>query len=197
MTHKKKNNQKKEDVWPEPPDESITAESRESYDLFIAPNPREREEAADTDVEGDLATEELYQTQRSEGHTYNPIKAWRQGLTYTPPSDPPVTPSQPEERQGAEFAAGFAPSMEASDPDVEDLPERVDNNDLDLQDDVYQTLQTNSETRHLTGVKVQVNQGVVNLLGTVESEDDIGRVIDLVWELDGVADVSNNLQVGE
>jgi osmotically-inducible protein OsmY len=84
--------------------------------------------------------------------------------------------------------------MEASDPDVERLPGHVDNSDLDLRDDVYTALRTNGETFHLTEFKVQVDEGVVNLLGTVPTEDDIGRVYAVVKTLTGVAAIQNNLQ---
>ncbi|MCB0214787.1 MAG: BON domain-containing protein, partial [Anaerolineae bacterium] len=59
----------------------------------------------------------------------------------------------------------------------------------------YIALRNNSETGHLTNVKVQVEDGVVNLVGTVTSEDDIGMVQSIVQELEGVLDVNNNLQV--
>jgi osmotically-inducible protein OsmY len=111
-------------------------------------------------------------------------------------TDPPVLPSE-DDPQGVEVAAGFALSMEDSNPDVEDLPARVDNNDLDLLDDVYLVLRDNSETGHLTHIKVQVNRGVVNLLGTVATEDDIWRVHEVVKSLDGVVAITNNLQVEE
>ena len=77
---------------------------------------------------------------------------------------------------------------------MERLPDRVDDNDLDLRDDVYTALRLNGETFHLTQIKVQVDQGVVNLLGTVPTEDDISRVYDIVRGLHGVVSIKNNLQ---
>jgi hypothetical protein len=153
-----------------------------------------RIEADDVDIEEELAVDELIDTQHTEGHTYNPQQAAEEGLTYTPPSDRPVVPSE-DDLQGAEIAAGFAPSMEDSAPGAEVLPPRVNNNDLDLQDNVYLALRNNSETGHLTNVKVQVNQGVVSLLGTVFSEDDLPRVYTIVSGLDGVVEVRNHLTV--
>jgi hypothetical protein len=151
-------------------------------------------EADDVDIEEDLAVEELIDTRHGEGHTYNPQQAVEQGLSYTPPSDPPVVPSEGDP-QGAEIAAGFAPSMEDANPAAEVLPSRVDNNDLDLEVNTYQALRNNSETAHLTNIKVQVNQGVVSLLGTVFSEDDLPRVYTIVSGLDGVVEVRNHLTV--
>ncbi len=140
-----------------------------------------------------MAREEVFDTQQGEGHTYNPYVAQDQGLTYTPPSDPPTLPS--DDPQGAEVAAGFAPSMEDANPDAEILPSRVDNKDLDLLDDINLTLRTNSETGHLANIKVQVKDGIVTLLGTVPAEEDIGRVHAIVAELDGVDEVRNHLEV--
>lgn len=153
-----------------------------------------RIEADDVEIEEELAVDELIDTQHGEGHTYDPQQAAEQGLTYTPPSDPPVVPSE-DDLQGAEIAAGFAPSMEGSAPDAEVLPPRVDNNDLDVRADIYQALRNNSETAHLTNIKIQVDQGVVSLLGTVFSQDDIPLVYAIVSELDGVVEVRNHLTV--
>jgi hypothetical protein len=153
----------------------------------------EKREAADADVEGELAEGEMFKTKHREGHTYDPHQAWEQGLTYTPPTDPPTLPSD-DEPQGVEIATGFAPSMESSDPDVERMPSEVDNSDLDLRDDVVLALRNNSETANLERIKVQVDGGVVNLLGVVPTEDDIGRAHNIVRELDGVVAVRNNLQ---
>jgi hypothetical protein len=148
----------------------------------------ERIEADDVDIEEDLAPEQVFDTQHGEGHTYNPQHAADQGLTYTPPTDPPVVSSR-DDPQGAEIAAGFAPSMEEAGPDVRDLPSQVDNNDLDLQEDIYQILRYNSETAHLKDIEVQVVRGVVTLWGTVLDENDIGILYDIVHDLEGVVEV--------
>ena len=54
--------------------------------------------------------------------------------------------------------------VEETDPDVERLPDEIDNNDLDLRDAIYIALRNNSETGHPTNVKVQVEDGIVNLI---------------------------------
>jgi osmotically-inducible protein OsmY len=46
-------------------------------------------------------------------------------------------------------------------------------------------------------VKVQVNKGAVNLLGTVFSEDDRGIVHEIVAGIAGVTVIKNNLQTEE
>lgn len=165
----------------------------QSEDLLIGDNTREKQELEALSLDRDLEDSEPFKTQYDDGHTLNPHVAQEQGLVYTPPTDPPVL--RGDDPQGAEIAAGFATSMEETNPDVERLPPRVDNMDLDLKDDVYIALRNNSETGHLTNVKVQVEDGVVNLIGTVTSEDDIGLVHDIVQGLGGVRGINNNLQV--
>ncbi len=170
---------------------------RQTSDNDVPKASEERQyriEADDVDIEEELAVDELIDTQHGEGRTHNPQQASEQGLTYTPPTDPPVVPSE-DDLQGAEIAAGFAPSMEDTDPDAEVLPPREDNNDLDVRADIYQALRNNSETAHLTDIKIQVDQGVVSLLGTVSSQDDIPLVYVIVSELDGVVEVRNHLTV--
>lgn len=191
MTNEKDKKQIEELFSPSDREES---EEKESADLLNTPSSEEKKEAEDVDAGSDLAKDDLVDTQHSDGHTYNPRIAAEQGLTYTPPHDPPVQPSE-DDPQGADVAAGFAPSMEDSDPGVERLPRHVDNNDLDLLDDVYEALQTNSETAHLDNVKVQINNKVVYLLGTVETQDDVGRVHNIVNSLNGIRGIRNNLQV--
>ncbi|MEZ4617571.1 MAG: BON domain-containing protein [Caldilineaceae bacterium] len=137
----------------------------------------------------------LIDTQHTDGSTSNPAEAEEQGLVYTPPHDPPVLPSN--DLQGAEVGAGFATSMEASNPDVERLPPRVDNNDLDLEEDIATALRVNSETTHLQQIAFQVREGVAYLAGSVTSEDDIAIVEYMIRDLDGVVDVVNRLEVGE
>lgn len=166
-------------------DPSVTDESFEEAAVLI--------DEDDAEMERDLATEEYFDTQHGDGHTYNPQQASEQGLTYTPPSDPPVLPS--EDLQNAEIATGYSQSMEASSPDEESLPSRVDNNDLELQNDVYEALRNNSETAHLTNVAVRADDGIVTLLGTVPSDDDIALVTDIITDLDGVIEVRNRLSV--
>jgi acetyltransferase len=174
------------------PPETEKTETQESADLLAIPNPEEKREAEDADAADDLVEDDLVNTQYSNGHTYNPQIAAEQGLTYTPPHDPAVLPND-NDPQGVEIAAGFAPSMEDSDPGVERLPNHVDNNDLDLLDDVYEALRLNSETAHLDNVKIQVNQQNVYLLGTVDTQDDIGRVHTIVHGLRGVRGIKNNI----
>ena len=145
------------------------------------------------DVARQLSQESRIDTQHTDGSTYDPYEAQDQGLVYTPPTDPPVVPS--DDLQGVEVATGFGQSMEESDPDVERLPPRVDNNDWDLVDDIEEVLKYNSETSTLGSLRVRVRDGIVTLTGYVSSEDDIAIVDRVVGDLDGVRRVINRLEV--
>ena len=163
-------------------------------DPIIEVSLEEMYEDAD-DPNADLAIEEIIDTQHTDGSTSNPKQAWEQGLVYTPPYDPPILPSA--NPQDAEVAAGFAQSMEDSDPDREELPKRVNNQDLDLEADIQEALRYNAQTTYLDvgKLEIHVNNGIVYLYGTVQSDDDIDRVEDLIRDLDGVRDVENFLEV--
>jgi hypothetical protein len=152
--------------------------------------------AGNSDWNDDSDVKEIMGTQRGTGRTYQPQKAVEEGLSYTPPRDPPTVPSD-NDLQGSEVAAGFAPSMEDTDPDVRILPDRIDGTDLEMQEDVALALRYNSETAHLTDVSVLVDGGVVKLYGTVSSEDDIGRVYTIVSALEGVIRVVSHLEIAD
>jgi alkanesulfonate monooxygenase SsuD/methylene tetrahydromethanopterin reductase-like flavin-dependent oxidoreductase (luciferase family) len=150
-------------------------------------------EEEDVDLEEDLVEEEAFDTQHGEGHTFDPYEADDQGLTYTPPTDPPIMLVD-EDETGVEIAAGFAQSMEEIEPSVEDLPENVKNNDLDIQQNIEQALRYNSETMHLNNVHVEVTDGIVTLTGTVPTMDDLGLVYEIVYDMEGVVEVRNDLE---
>ena len=145
--------------------------------------------------EGAIATE-LRDTHLGTGETTHPQEAVEEGLSYTPPSDPATIPDT-DDPQGSRVAAGFASSMEATDPDERILPDRIDDADLEIQEDIGLALRYNSETAHLTDVSALVNQGVVSLHGMVPTEDDIARVYDIVSDLEGVERVISHLEVAD
>lgn len=166
----------------------------ETHDLFLPGNTEEKNEAEAVDISDELAVEEVFDTQQSDGHTHNPHLAQDQGLTYTPPVDPPIVPG--DDPQGAEIAAGFDTQMETDEPRPEKIPPRIDDNRLDLQNDIQRLLRYNSETRHLTDLKIQVKAGgLVRLLGTVPTQADRGLVETIIGEIDSVAEIENHLQV--
>jgi osmotically-inducible protein OsmY len=113
-------------------------------------------------------------------------------LVWEPPLDPPVVPS--DDLQGAEIAAGFGSSIEDDNWEIANLPERVDDNDADLEEDLRMNLRHNSETTHLEHVRIYVRNGIVYLRGTVPNEEDITIVDEFVRDNDSVMDVRNELE---
>lgn len=146
------------------------------------------------EIQRDLATEEAFGTQHSDGHTYNPHLASEQGLTYTPPYDPPVLPS--DNLQGAKVNAGFAPTIEMAGLNARKYPQQVEKSDLDLQQDILLALRAKAQTANMADqIAVHVSDGIVTLFGRVQIFEDIGRVADIVYEIKGVRDVLNQLEL--
>jgi hypothetical protein len=137
--------------------------------------------------------DELVDTAHTDGSTDNPALAQEQGLVYLPPSDPPVLPS--DDPQGAEIAAGFASSMEETEPGAVDLPDRISGNDLDLEQKIRTVLHDNSETANMAGLQLAVRNGVVFLAGRVESRSDIAIVDEMLRDMQDIVDVRNHLEV--
>jgi osmotically-inducible protein OsmY len=100
-----------------------------------------------------------------------------------------------DDLQGVEIGAGFAQSMEESTPKREDFPDRIEQQDLDLEQDIHTLLRYNSETTHLDDVRVTVRNGSARLQGTVMSEDDLGIVELMVQQVEGIRAVRNELRV--
>jgi hypothetical protein len=197
MNQEKNKRQEQDQSLEEPMAEEQDVPADMEPETFVVPVTDEEhvslEQVEEEQSKQDLQQEETFDTQHSDGHTYDPHLAQDQGLTYTPPTDPPVVPDR-DDPQGVEVATGFATSMEDTDPDAEVLPESIDDNDLDLEEDVRTALRYNSETTNLDNVQVQARDGIVTLTGTVPREDDLALVYAVVSELEGVVVVRNRLQ---
>lgn len=150
-----------------------------------------------TEIEGEEVTvERLESVEPAGGMTDDALEASEEGIPYRAPSDPAVLPS--DDPEGVDIAAGFAPSMEEAHPDPEELPQRVERGDLEIEEHVYTVLRDNSETGHLADeIEAVVSRGIVLLRGIVPDEQDISIVDDIVSDLDGVREVRNELRVAE
>lgn len=142
------------------------------------------------ELEEDTTMGDLVDTAHTDGSTENVHLAMDQGLVYTPPTDPPVVPS--DDLQNVEIAAGFASSIE-DEPEIANLPERVDDNDTDAEDDIRRALLYNSETTHLDDVRVYVRDGVAYVRGSVFDDDDIAAIDALIRALDIVDEIQIEL----
>lgn len=143
------------------------------------------------EIQRDRESEEIFDTQHTDGSTSNPEQAEEQGLVYIPPDDPPVIPS--DNLQGAEVAAGFDAAIAGEDPRARRVPARLLGNDEDLEAMVRTALIKNSETSTLQDVRVAVQDGVVHLYGVVSSLEEIAIVDQLVRDLEAVDEVVNHL----
>jgi len=99
---------------------------------------------------------------------------------YTPPTDPPVLPGG---REGIHIATGFGTSAE------EELSRNPPpRGDVDLRDEILQLLEDDSDTSTLS-LDVDVQGGIVRLLGNVPSVMDAERATTLIGNVQGVVDV--------
>ena len=187
---------KQNDANPEEQFDSRTAGDHDSWPFDEEPLIEVSYEALEEQQIEARHTRELEQwidTAHTDGSTDDPLLAQRQGLVYIPPSDPPVLPSS--DGQNVAIAAGFASSMEETDPSVIRLPDHVDGNDLDLEQDIRIMLHNNSETANITEVQLAVRDGIVFLAGSVESEDDIAILDEMIRDMEDVVDVRSRLTV--
>jgi len=135
---------------------------------------------------------DIFDTADTDGSTDNVQLAMDQGLVYTPPTDPPVIPS--DGSQGIEMAAGFASSIE-DDFETRDLPESLDDEDSDVENELRRALRHNSQTTHMDDVRIYVRDGIAYLRGTVDDDEDSDIVEEFIRDLDVVEDVQNELEV--
>lgn len=142
--------------------------------------------------ERELTTDGPIDTQHSDGSAYYPEMADEQGLVYTPPTDPPVVPS--DDGHNVEIAAGWSKSLEDDPRSAEGL-DQLSGGDYDLQEKIYAALAQHSETNGLTDIQVAVQNGIVYLYGRVPTLLDTDLVENVVRDIAGVVDVEERLEV--
>lgn len=108
------------------------------------------------------------------------IESVRDAEPYMAPVDPPVLPGG---REGIHTATGFGTDVEE-----EMYHEPFPRGDEDIRDEALLTLHQDSLTSRYP-LDVNVNQGVVTLLGRVPSFDDAEYASTLLGNLPGVIDV--------
>jgi hypothetical protein len=127
------------------------------------------------------------------GETDDPIVASDEGLTYVPPMDPPVRPSDDE--QGLEIAAGIGES--ALDEPYDDSHRAEDLTDeSELTGRVREALRADAATSELADrIGIAMIGGVVILRGTVDSIDDGDALVEVASRVSGVTDVRDETEV--
>lgn len=91
--------------------------------------------------------EDLTALEMRSGETANPDIAAEEGLTWVPPIDPPVIPSE-EDPQGLEVAAGFGADSLAEPYDADHHSEPVMDRD-DMEERIHEALRADSATSAL------------------------------------------------
>lgn len=113
--------------------------------------------------EHDLATEEMFDTQHGDGHTFNPSIAQRDGLTYTPPDQEPMDPETRDETRTLPLDSEREP-----DPTALILEDRATNYDVEMQDRLYRELRhAEASAPYVEALTAHIHNGYVILMGTV------------------------------
>lgn len=127
------------------------------------------------------------------GETDNPDVAAEEGLTYVPPIDPPVVPS--EDRQGAEVASGFGLSA-LDEPYDEDHHSDVLTAEDEMAARVRDALRADSTTtEYADRLAIGTRGGVIRVRGVVEDIDDSDNVLAVIERVAGVEDIIDELEV--
>jgi hypothetical protein len=128
-----------------------------------------------------------------DGETDDAGVAAEEGLTYVPPTDPPVSPS--EDRQGTEVAAGFGSSSM-------DEPYDADHPSTDLAEEdekaarIREALRADAATsRYADSLAIGTRGRTVAVRGVVDDIDDTDSVIEVVSHVSGVDNVIDELEV--
>lgn len=137
--------------------------------------------------------ERLAEREMRDLETSNPDVAAEEGMTYVPPSDPPVVPS--DDPQGVEVAAGFGATASEEPYDADHPAETVSEED-EMAARVREALRADSTTsRYADSLAIGTRGGTVAVRGVVDDLDDTDNVVEVVNRVSGVAEVIEELEV--
>ncbi len=162
----------------------------------------------DTEVlEGDLAAgvgdrpdepeaenlELLVERELRAGETSNPEVAAEEGMTWVPPSDPPVVPD--DVPGGASVAAGFGTTAE-DEPFDADHHQDVLPDEEEMVARVREALHADSSTsRYADEIAIGTRGGIVALRGVVDDISDTDDLVAVAQMVTGVDEVIDELEV--
>ncbi|HUG46880.1 MAG TPA: hypothetical protein VMP67_00530 [Candidatus Limnocylindria bacterium] len=127
------------------------------------------------------------------GETSNPDVAAEEGMTYVPPTDPPVVPS--DDPQGAEVAAGFGATA-TDEPYDENHRSTALSSEDEMSARVREALRADAATsRYADSVSIGTRGRTVALRGVVDDVDDTYNVVEVVSRVSGVDEVIEELDV--
>lgn len=122
-----------------------------------------------------------------EGETDDPYVASDEGLTYVPPTDPPIIVS--DDRQGIEIAAGTG-SSSLDEPYDEDHEGELLSVESDLTARIREALENDAATSGLADrIRIATIGGTVVLRGTVDTLDDGDALVEVASRVSGVDEV--------
>jgi len=147
-----------------------------------------------TGAAGDIASlEGLADRDLRSGETDDPYVASDEGLTYIPPSDPPVIPS--DDPQGIEIAAGTGTSS-IDEPYDEDHHGEALPFESEITARVREALEADAATSALADrIGISTIDGIVVLRGTVDSLDDGDSLAEVASRVTGVTEVRDETEV--
>ena len=135
----------------------------------------------------------LESTELRSGETDNPDEAAEEGLTWVPPSDPPVVGT--EDDGDPRIAAGFGTTAESEPFDADHHSTALPTED-EVTARITEALLANATTSgYADSLSVDTVGGVVRVSGVVADIEDETSVLEVVSSVDGVVDVRNELAV--
>ncbi len=193
--------------WEDKPAELEGDEGRDNQTVFISEGQidtvgglRERDVPQ---YEGELEAEgggfevehleSLTDTELREGETDDPNIAAEEGLTYVPPSDPPVYPGT--DAEGADVAAGFG-STSLDEPFDADHHDELLYAEDEMTARVRDALRADSSTSAIADqIEIDTEGGVVTLRGQVDDVEDTDNAAAVAELVEGVTEVRDRLRV--
>ena len=138
------------------------------------------------------SVEWLTDTELRDGETDDPLEAAQEGLTYVPPTDPPVVANEDGE---PEIAAGFGDTALAEPYDEDHHAEALSSDD-EMTDRVREALRAEaSTTAYADEIDIETAGGVVLLRGVVSDLEDEDNLVAAAERITGVTEVVDELKV--
>jgi hypothetical protein len=140
----------------------------------------------------DANLELLDATGLREGETDDPFEAAEEGLTYVPPTDPPVVPGDDGE---PEVASGFGGTAFDEPYDADHHSEVLTGED-EMTDRVREALRAEASTSEFADeVEIETAAGIVRLRGRVPDLVDEDNLVATAEQVTGVTEVIDELDV--
>jgi hypothetical protein len=149
-------------------------------ELLTEPDQQNLEMLAERELRGD--------------ETDNPDVAAEEGMTYVPPTDPPVI-ADAEAEDGVAVAAGFGGTA-LDEPYDEDHHSEILDSDQEMHDRIHEALRADATTSPLADqIVVGTKGGKVVLRGVVEDLIDAENAVAVAERADGVVEVIDEIEV--